>query len=692
MSFNLSGEWTVSVKSKEAAFDQRVVIAGTDNGQDGTYPYATFGTKTLQGSFAIQVQYEKGEEWYDSLMRLGDVTRSATELAVEIESDDNVGYGDLDFNDLILEATRPVGSSDWCVWGQVKQYSGCFFNPCLLPRLVIDDWLHVSQRLPNDLIAQLEPLLPEIPPLDLPYPPPPPPIDFRAIRVEVPPSIVQETLFTPRAGRGRGAFRTSGIETLSNPGIEAYRTADAAYIKASELFPAVVGKLKLKCHVDPAPGALLRVIDYDPGPGESPGQLFAGTGDKEVLGHAITDDWGYYLFCFSWPYPGATGGLRPDILLQLIQPDEGGVPAVRMESDISWNIDNLYRKDFCVPSYLLEDPPPGEIITPGRIFQYVGNLPVVRIAQSGVERGHGTSQSGDLVSVNRAPFGGTLYLKGSFHDFPSVKYYRIQYWTTGNPEGDIGTTTLTTPLNYYDADFDSVTVGPGPVEFANVPADAYPVMMGKYNYSHPFGRQYLAYINTLKLESGAMKTGFLHIQVQGLNAGGADVAGATDQFVMRIDNVPPVPEIEPITAGSGAGAGCGLVTLSDPNDKFPVTYRVNDAEGHLYKYYFRLFKCHNNQIGGSHYSPVYNDTFPLYWHGTVDDPSGVVPTPPTWDGWVTVDMPATGAVFSAQDVLDGVEFVAVSIELWAVSRTTDGRYNHLHYPRYVEVIGVKLDT
>jgi len=56
MSIKLSGEWSVSVKAKHALFDQRVVIMGTTNGQDGTYPHASFGTKTLHGNFRIQIQ------------------------------------------------------------------------------------------------------------------------------------------------------------------------------------------------------------------------------------------------------------------------------------------------------------------------------------------------------------------------------------------------------------------------------------------------------------------------------------------------------------------------------------------------------------------------------------------------------------------------------------------------------------
>lgn len=683
MSIQLTGKWKVSVKSKSASFDQKVVISGTTNGKDGVYPYASFGTKTLEGGFGIQIQYEKSGEWSDSLMRLGHVSCSATEVQVDIQSDDNVGYGDLDFNDLMLEAKKTVSDNEWCVWGQVKQYSGCYFNPCLLPTLVIDDWLHVAGRLPKEFVKNIEPLLPEIPPFKLPDPPPPPPWDYRAKRVEVPAELAQELLYSSRPGAGRGAFRTPGLQSLPHPGTETYKSAEAASTQFNTMASSsIMSKFLPTCHVSPIPGAVLRVIDYDPGPGESTGQLFAGTGDKEILGHVITDDYGYYLFCFTWPYPNV-GLVKPDILLQFMQVNEEGIPAVTLESRISWNIDQLFRKDFCIPSHLVNEPPPTEIVTPGRIFQYVGNLPVARVAQSGTELGHGTSQSGDLVTVIKAPFGGVLYLKGSFHDYPTVESYRISYWTTNNPDGDIAETTLLTPLKYYDASFDLITVGPGPLVFPGVPADAYPIMDGNYAYSHPFGRQYKAYINTQALKTGLMRSGYLHIKIQGLDTGGADVAGALDQFVTRVDNVAPVPQIEPITAGSGAGAGCGFVEINDPNGTFPLTFKVHDAEGHLYKYYFRLWKCHNNQIGGNHYSEVYDAAYPLHWHGTLDDPAS------TWDGWKTVDMPNGGSLFSASEIAAGVNFVAVSIELWAVSRSTDGRHNHLHWPRYVEVIGVK---
>ena len=546
----------------------------------------------------------------------------------------------------------------------------------------------MAHRIPPEIRVQLEPLVPELPPIGFPEPPPPP--DYRATQVEIPLDLANQLAAPSKTSVRRGAFRTQGLKSLSSAMSETVSAAETVLSQVSALSPDVMGRFRTRCSINPASGVVLRVVDYDPGPGESTGQLFPGSGDLEVLGHVVTDDWGYYLFCFEWPY-GTTGLRKPDILLQLIQDDDEGVPAVILQSHISWNIDDLYRKDFCIPSHLLDDKPTEDIIDPARIFQYVGNLPVVRISSSGASDGHATSEAGDLVSVKRAPFARGLYLKGSFHDYPSVKYYRINYWTTDNPDGNISSTPLITPLRYYNADFDLITVGPGPVIFPGVPEGAYPVMDGNYNYSHPFGRQYLVFINTRSLKTGKMKTGFLNIQIQGLDNAGMEVTGAVDQMKLRIDDVAPVPEIEPITAGSGAGAGCGFITLNNPSDTFPLTYRVTDEEGHLYKYYFRLFKCHNNQIGANHYSPVYDLTFPLHWYGTEDDPTSTVPTAPDINGWVTVPMPNGGQLFTAAEIADGINFVAVSIELWAVSRSTDGRHKHLHWPRYVEVVGIKYE-
>lgn len=684
MSIKLSGEWKLKVKSKSAAFKQRIFIAGTSNNQDGTFSHSTFGTKTLQGSFGIQIQYQKpGDAWKNSLMRIGNVSRTATKLVFEIQSDDNVGYGDYDFNDLVLEAERTIANHEWCIWGQAKLYSGCIFNPCILPRFVIDDFPAVIDRFSPKVIAKLKeilPVIPEIPPVKGPFPPPPPPWDYRAMQVEIPREHINSIFKRDLNTIGRGAFRTPGLRTLLNPSEEVHTTAGLDNLSARLVTPDF--RRYLKCHIEPARNLLLRVAEYDPAPGDTEGDLFPTDGNRDPKGYVITDDWGFYLFCFNWA-PQATGHGKPDMLLQFIKTNEEGIPSVALESPVSWNIPKLIRKDFCIPKHLIDETTGQEVPEPGRIFQYIGNLPVTRIKTGfTLERGHATSVPGDMITVDRAPFGGVLYLKGNFNDALNVQSYRIKYYTTDCPEGNTPLTLLSTPLTYYNVAFDPVKVGPGPAIFAGTPGDAYPNMENHINYTHPFGNHYKGYINT-----AFIKTGYLHLVIEGLNAAGAPISGADDTLTVRIDNKPPVPSIEPIMAGSESGAACGLITIHNPGDKFPFTYRVIDSEGHLYRYYFRIFKCHNNSVNGLHYNTVYGASNPLFWHGTPDEAS----LSPDMEGWVTRDMPETGSWFTAQEIADGVNFGAFSIELWAVSRTTDGRHAHLHWPRYVEVIGVNFD-
>jgi hypothetical protein len=433
----------------------------------------------------------------------------------------------------------------------------------------------------------------------------------------------------------------------------------------------------IKCYRQPAPGVTLRVMDYDPGPGESPSGPFFGTGNREVLGQVVTDDWGFYFFCFDWDYPH-TGGLKPDVMLQLIRFDDDSQPYVALESAVSWNIDKIKRKDWCIPSHLA-DPTEPEVFDPSRTWQYVGNLPVDRIETAfGPERGHATSESGDLVTVSKAPFGGTLLLKASFLDHPDVAWYRIRYRTTDNPDGDTPWTHLETPLRYLDSSWDWQTVGPVPATIEGATVNAYPNLETDHSWSHPHGLQYKAYIST-----GFVKTGFLHLEIRGYDSSGAYVGGTADWIILRIDNIAPTVEIEPITTG---GQACGFVTVTDPAEKIPVTYRVIDSEGHLRSHFFNVFKCHNNLVGGgSHHHESYDPTAGVHWYGTPDDPSSDL------QGFITRDLPEVGQIFTAAEGLDRPNFAAISLELWASSRTTDGRHNSIHHPRYVEVIGVRLD-
>ncbi len=683
MPIKLTGSWSIKVEEKNAGFSQRIVISGSSNNKDGVFPYTSFGTKTIKGSFSIQIQYEKGTVWYDSLMRVPDANRNGDNIELKIESDDNVGTGgDLDFNDLILSAKTTVGSDDYCVWGRVKKYSG-IFNPCLFPRLVIDDWVIQSPRLPKDIRKRIEPLIAELPPIDNPPLPDPPPWDHRAIPVEIPDEVASDLLSSSTRAR-RGAFRQPGFSKVANPAVE--RTLNA---KSASAIPSIstLGKLALtkkllswgKCK-DPAKGIVLRVVDYDPGPGEGPTNPFFGTGDREILGQTVTDDWGYYFFCFPWTYPHV-GGLKPDVMLQLTRYDDEGIPSVALESSVTWNIDKLHRKDWCIPCHLADPVIPDEF-DPGRVLQYIGNLPVVRITNIGTGKGYANTILGDGTATNplnlvNSPFGGTLLIKANFKNLPGVASYKIRYRTYDNPEGNTPWTDLATPLRLYNATWDLETVGPKPATIEGTATSAYPNYEGNVVYSHPHGLQYKGYIST-----GFIKTGFLLLEIRGYDSSGTYVNDSFDTVTLRMDNKAPIPEILPVASGEGA---CGFVEISAPGQKVPITYRTIDHEGHLLTTFIKIFKCHDTQLGGNNVKLDYDaSVYGISWTGTPEESDS------SFDGFITRNLPVGADIFTAADAATVPNFAALAIELWAYSRTTNGIINSIHKPRYVEVIGVKL--
>src|SRR5215467_1654594 len=101
MAITMQGSWTVSVKSKNAAFSQRFVVSGATTG-NGVYT-GTVGTSVFvtgpQWSVNIQSQ-APSQPWLDSRQRITFPTVSGNLVQFDIRSDDT--GADLDFNDLVL--------------------------------------------------------------------------------------------------------------------------------------------------------------------------------------------------------------------------------------------------------------------------------------------------------------------------------------------------------------------------------------------------------------------------------------------------------------------------------------------------------------------------------------------------------------------------------------------------------------
>src|SRR5262245_44780415 len=119
MAVTMQGSWTVAVKSKNAAFAQRFVVAGAAGGNgphNGTPGTSVFVSGT-QWSVNIQSQ-APGQPWKDSAQRITFPTVSGGLVKFDIRSNDT--GNDQDYDDLILTCSMPVSSSEFVVYGNVK--------------------------------------------------------------------------------------------------------------------------------------------------------------------------------------------------------------------------------------------------------------------------------------------------------------------------------------------------------------------------------------------------------------------------------------------------------------------------------------------------------------------------------------------------------------------------------------------
>src|SRR4051794_15450093 len=107
MIFSMQGNWTVSVKTKNAGFPQQFVINGATSGNGahaGSVGAPSVFVTGLQ--WTISIQHDPGTGWRGSDMRYKFPTIISNNHVFDIESNDS--GADEDFNDLILTCSTPV--------------------------------------------------------------------------------------------------------------------------------------------------------------------------------------------------------------------------------------------------------------------------------------------------------------------------------------------------------------------------------------------------------------------------------------------------------------------------------------------------------------------------------------------------------------------------------------------------------
>ena len=734
MAITMQGSWTVSVKSKNAAFSQRFVVSGATAG-NGTYA-GNVGTSVFvtgpQWSINIQSQ-APSQPWIDSRQRITFPTVSAGLVQFDIRSDDTGGDGD--FNDLVLTCSMPVSASEFVVFGNAKTYSGfCWWNPCYPWYLVIETPFALEQALQvPDLRRVIEKLYPQRVP-KRPGPNPPPGPLFTPL--VIPTGAPTETTGLVFRSSSTGKFEPSGplndakgLQQFQQAAVAKMRgtaspaTFDGSPLSAGSALLTREETLKVAqladkyrifpfCDVEPAPGLLLGFQEYDRTNAEKAGGAYTGTGPREPLGLAATDEQGNYIFRFSRSLadiadetldvgPGETVATQifPDVIVQVL----GTGMAVEFETVPYFNIPNLYRIDLCLP-YGTVHPSTG-CGTQDRVITRIGDIIVLHSALSGhpntLDNGRITCRNANAPQVDCAAWRGALRLYACFGK-PNITRYTVRYFRHGI-DSDWQFVDEQFRLNHipdFAPGYNGTVVG----SFAAaVHVDGVNPAVTRPTYENHEGdsnwiENDLKLILSSSLYRPAGNPGLVDFKIQCYDSAGLLITpnSIEDTLTLYIDNDPSQGDIKSITMGATELSDCALFTLPTPNEPLSVNYRAFDDAGFVEDW--RLSVTRGN-----------NFHFPIHVASGVTmadqpgDPFGVIrsyPTPGACSNFRgTADEPTADAQNYVTTTLQprsgnwlpqGQNFCAFAFTLEVYDRVTNGRDG---YPRSVfwqDVIGLSV--
>jgi len=731
MAITMQGSWTVSVKSKNASFDQRFVISGAAGGNGphaGTVGSSAFITGP-QWSVNIQSQ-APGQPWMDSRQRITFPTVSAGLVQFDIRSDDTGADGD--FNDLVLTCSMPVSASEFVVYGNAKTYSGlCRWNPCYPWYLVIETVAQFQQALlVPDLRRAIEKLYPErIPRRPGPNPPPGP--LFRPL--VIPTGVQTETTGLVFRSASTGTFAADAAVTQAKD-VDRLQQAAVAKLKGTaspvtfDGSPVTAGSALLSreeqlaiarlsdkvarfpiCDVEAAPGLLLEFQEYDRTAAEKLGGAYTGTGPRENLGLSATDEQGNYIFRFSrslsdianetldvGPGESLATQIFPDVIVQVLGTGMG----VDFETAPYYNVPNLVRIDLCMPYGSVH--PSGSCAGHDRIITKIGDIIVLHSALGGhpntLNNGRITCRNANAPQVDCAAWRGPLRVYACFGK-PAVARYTMRYFRHGI-DADwqfVNEPFLLNHIPDFAPGYTGTLVGSTPV---SVHVDGGAASTRPTYANHEGDSNWIENDLKLILNTGyyrpAGDPGLVDFRIQGYDSAGTVVAGIDDTLTLYIDNDAAIGDIKSITMGAVELSDCALFTLASPNEPLSVKYRGFDTAGFVEDW--RLSVTRGN-----------NFHFPIHVSSGVSmadqagDPFGVIrsyPTPGACSDFhgtadeVTADADnyviTTLQPRSGNWLPTGQNFCAFAFTLEVYDRVTDGRDG---YPRAVfwqDVIGLSV--
>jgi hypothetical protein len=603
MSINMQGSWTVSVKSKSAAFPQQFVVSGADSG-DGTYPGDPAGAPVdvTGASWSLAIQNDPSSGFVNSDDQITFPTASGGVVRFDVQSND--AGGDEDFNDLILTCSTPESATEFIVYGNASCYDGlCLFNPCWRRVLVIDTVEALELALTNPALrVPIEKLYPKR--IKLPPPPPPDlePVPF--VPMVLP--LEENTAIPAKLGRSVRSVPAERPATKAAKGDEAAATSTrlvagdrfalGQQIRQEALFDrvAVAGiadHLFLRCTTEKLAGFVLRFQEYDRTNAELIGGPYTGDGARELLGLAATDRNGNYIFRFSRDIGDFVQEVvedtastedplvqtMPDVVVQLLDSSLPG--GIAHESAPYWNVGNLRRINICIPCSRVRRP---KIECTGtHRIESIGTVRLGIPANTFDPDGRITATDTSVADVPQArcaAWGGLLRLYGCLGE--SVENYTIQ-WRRREP--DLSWTGWTNVLETHSlfntAIMDTVQVGPFPrnLNVSGGPATE-PGIMAYENHEGDSDwalsdQAFKVVINTVG-GPYAPTPATVEFRIQGYDSTGQPVNDARDSTVrLYINNNRPDLDIAEVTMDSQTGGDCALFDLSDAS-MTPAVLRV----------------------------------------------------------------------------------------------------------------------
>lgn len=675
MAITMQGPWTLRVKSRNAALTQRFVVTGADTG-NGSYDAAAGATVFVSGAqWSINIQHRSGAQpWRDSVQRIGFPGIAGSLVRFDIRSGK---AGDKDGDALVLSCALPVDAADYIVYGTVRTYGGSgLFNPGRNDYIVIDPHqplAELCQRHPHlgSVISRLYPERLRLPRLPLPLPAAAAP-DLRPIVIPTGlPNTANGLVFQRDEAQGtvvkRAAFQThtlgAGADLLSGPdfcAIAALRDTGIRFCSEGER----------------APGLLMRFQEYDPSPDEKLGGPYTGSGARQELGLAVTDELGHYIFRFRPSMPSALGNpSRPDLVMQVL----GTGLTLNYETVPYSNVANLQRIDVCVPHKLAQ---PSRSGSDEGVIQRIGDVVVLPSALKSVntldDEGRITCRDIGAPEVDCAAWRGALRLHARFGKPNAVRYalyYRL-------PD-DEAWRAVDEPLrlDYIPRLLPGGSpVGPHHRRVVPSPELAGRVAQPVPTYANHEGdanwlENDLKMILSSSFYRPADAPGPVRFRIEAYDKADRFVPGSADEITLYLHNRPGTGDIERITMGGEPLGDCALFELDRPDAPIAVRYRAVEPDGFLAGWRLAVTRGPQQPVpvvctAGAPVAQRY-PALPPRFTGTLGLPSS------DEQGYVdSVLQPAPDGTGRRHWLPEQRDFCTFAFTLSATDRVTDGRHGY----------------